>query len=195
MRYAGKGSAMAWQRLLCVGFCAVALSSAGYGAQGGENSPPALAAKPAPAQKHVAKSKMAKPHQPVKSKTTAAKAKSRAVASAKLAKLAHSRERKPGQVGYASWYGGERNSMSMASGGRFNKNDLTAAHRTLPLDSRARVTNMANGRSVTVRITDRGPSRQGRIIDLSQSAAEELGMRNTGVARVHVEPFVPPNLP
>jgi rare lipoprotein A len=181
---------MAWQRLLCVGFCAVALSSAACRAQGDESSPTALAAK-----KHVAKSNTAKSHQPVKSRATAAKARLRAVAAAKPAKPVRSRERKPGQVGYASWYGGERNGMSMASGGRFNENDLTAAHRTLPLDSRARVTNMVNGRSVTVRITDRGPSRQGRIIDLSQSAADELGMRNTGVTRVHVEPFVPPNLP
>jgi rare lipoprotein A len=58
----------------------------------------------------------------------------------------------------------------------------------LPLHSKARVTNIENGRSVTVRITDRGPSHKGRIIDLSQSAAEEIGMRQSGVARVRVEP-------
>jgi rare lipoprotein A len=77
----------------------------------------------------------------------------------------------------------------MASGGKFDKNELTAAHRTLPLHSKARVTNMANGRTVMVRITDRGPSRKGRIIDLSQSAAEEIGMTRSGLARVQVEPM------
>jgi rare lipoprotein A len=66
---------------------------------------------------------------------------------------------------------------------------MTAAHRTLPLHSKARVTNMANGRTVMVRITDRGPSRKGRIIDLSQSAAEQIGMKHSGVARVQVEPM------
>jgi rare lipoprotein A len=186
---------MAWQRLLCVGFCAVALTSAAYGARGEEISPSAVDSKPVLANKHLVKSKMVKAIHPIKSKVAAGKAKARSVTSVKPAKLGPHRERKPGQVGYASWYGGERNGQSTASGGRFNMYELTAAHRTLPLDSRARVTNMANGRSVTVRITDRGPSRQGRIIDLSQSAAEELGMRNSGVARVHVEPFVPSNLP
>jgi rare lipoprotein A len=131
-------------------------------------------------------SKAVKAHRPVKSKTATAKGGARPV---------HQRERKVGQIGYASWYGSELNGMSMAGGGRFNKNELTAAHPTLPLYSRARVTNMTNGRSVTVRITDRGPSHEGRIIDLSQSAAEEIGMRNSGVARVHVEPFVGTNLP
>ena len=77
----------------------------------------------------------------------------------------------------------------MAGGGKFDKDELTAAHRTLPLHSNARVTNMANGRTVMVRITDRGPSRKGRIIDLSQSAAEQIGMKRSGVARVQVEPM------
>jgi rare lipoprotein A len=183
---------MAWQRLLCVGFCAIALTSAAYGAQGAETSPSTIAAKPAFAKKHFVKSKTAKALHLATAKVAIGDAKPGSVASSKRA--AH-RERKPGQVGYASWYGRERNGQSTASGGAFNMYELTAAHRTLPLDSRARVTNIANGRSVTVRITDRGPSRQGRIIDLSQSAADELGMRNSGVARVHVEPFVPTNLP
>jgi rare lipoprotein A len=177
---------MAWQRLLCVGFYAVALSSAAYGAPAAETSQSGMDAKPVLAKKHVVTSKAIKAHHPVKSKTATAKGGSRPV---------HQRERKVGQVGYASWYGSELNGMSMAGGGRFNQNELTAAHPTLPLYSRARVTNMTNGRSVTVRITDRGPSHEGRIIDLSQSAAEEIGMRNSGVARVHVEPFVGTNLP
>jgi rare lipoprotein A len=184
----GKGSAMAWQRLLCVGFYVFALTSAAYGAPTVESAPPAIEAKSVQAKKPVVQGKAAKAHHHAQPQVAKARVKTPSVSAAKPAKLPHTRERKVGQVGYASWYGGERNGMATASGGRFNKNELTAAHRTLPLYSKARVTNMANGRSVTVSITDRGPSRQGRIIDLSQSAAEELGMRNSGVARVHVEP-------
>lgn len=91
------------------------------------------------------------------------------------------------QSGVASWYGAAREGKRTASGEIFDKDELTAAHRTLPLESKVRVTNTANGRSVTVRVTDRGPSSKGRIIDLSQSAAEELGMKQTGVARVNLE--------
>jgi rare lipoprotein A len=187
LEWQGKGGAMAWQRLLCVGFYAVALTSAAYGAPTVENAPPAIDAKPVPTKKPVAKNKALKANHHVKPK--AAKADTRSASSADPAKPARPRERKIGQIGYASWYGGERHGMATASGGLFNKNELTAAHPTLPLYSRVRVTNMANGRSVTVSITDRGPTHQGRIIDLSQSAAEELGMRNRGVARVHVEPI------
>jgi rare lipoprotein A len=115
------------------------------------------------------------------------------VSPADSASFGHPRERKVGQVGIASWYGGERNGKTTASGRRFDKTELTAAHCTLPLHSKVQVTNMANGRSVTVRITDRGPARPGRIIDLSQSAAEEIGMRRIGVARVQVEPVVAGN--
>lgn len=181
---------MAWQRLLCVGFYAVALTSTAYGTPSLESAPPAMEAKPVLAKKPTVKSKTIKAPRHGKPRTvlTKAKTRSRPVSSAPPVKSPRPRERKVGQVGYASWYGGERNGMATASGGRFNKNELTAAHPSLPLYSQARVTNMANGRSVTVSITDRGPTRQGRIIDLSQSAAEELGMRNTGVARVHVEP-------
>jgi rare lipoprotein A len=178
---------MAWQRLLCIGFYAVALTSAAYGAPTVENAPPAMDAKPVLTNQPVVESKAVKANHHVKPR--AAKAKTRSTSSADPTKPAHPRERKVGQIGYASWYGGELHGMATASGGLFNKNELTAAHPTLPLYSRVRVTNMANGRSVTVRITDRGPSHQGRIIDVSQSAAEELGMRNRGVARVHVEPI------
>ena len=96
-----------------------------------------------------------------------------------------------GQTGLASWYGGSRQGHRTASGEALDNSALTAAHQTLPLHSRARVTNLANGRSVTVRITDRGPHKQGRIIDLSQSAAEQLGMKHKGLARVRVEPVSP----
>jgi rare lipoprotein A len=184
---------MAWQRLLCVGFCAVALPSIVYGASTAYGAPTVdTAPPPAESGPVLAKKPVLTPHR-VKPKVTTAKAQSGKAT--KPVNPRRPRDRKVGQVGYASWYGGERHGKSMASGGPFDKNELTAAHRTLPMDSKARVTNMANGRSVTVRITDRGPSRQGRIIDLSQSAAEELGMRNSGVARVHVEPVIAGNMP
>jgi rare lipoprotein A len=96
-----------------------------------------------------------------------------------------------GEVGLASWYGGARDGHLTASGESLDSHEFTAAHRTLPLHSRVRVTNLANGRSVMVRITDRGPHLKGRIIDLSQSAAEQLGMKHRGVARVRLEPLPP----
>jgi rare lipoprotein A len=75
----------------------------------------------------------------------------------------------------------------VASGGSFNPNGMTAAHKSLPFGSRVRVTNMGNGRSVEVRINDRGPYVAGRIIDLSKAAAGLLGMTAQGIARVRVE--------
>jgi rare lipoprotein A len=95
------------------------------------------------------------------------------------------------QVGLASWYGPAFDGKRTASGERFDMNTLTAAHRTLPLNSYARVTNLATGRSIVVRINDRGPYSPGRIIDLSARAARELGMKKHGVARVRVEPVSP----
>jgi rare lipoprotein A len=89
-----------------------------------------------------------------------------------------------GLHGYASWYG---EAQKTASGERFNKRALTAAHRTLPLGTRVRVTNTRNGRSVIVRINDRGPYSRGRIIDLSEAAARQLGMIDAGVAPVELE--------
>ncbi len=89
--------------------------------------------------------------------------------------------------GKASWYGTRHHGKRTASGERFDKNALTAAHRTLPFGSRVRVTNLRNRRSVVVRINDRGPHGRGRLIDLSHRAARELGMLDTGVAPVRVE--------
>ena len=86
--------------------------------------------------------------------------------------------------GYASWY--DEPQMT-ASGERFNKNAMTAAHRTLPLGTRVRVTNTRNGKSCVVRINDRGPYSKGRIIDLSQAAARQLDMIDAGVAPVTLE--------
>jgi rare lipoprotein A len=95
------------------------------------------------------------------------------------------------EIGLASWYGRERKDHRTTSGEPFDPKALTAAHRSLPLHSRARVTNIRNGRSVTVRITDRGPHEKGRVIDLSEEAAKRLGMRKSGVARVRVEALPP----
>ena len=87
--------------------------------------------------------------------------------------------------GYASWYG---ESQMTASGERFNKHAMTAAHRSYPMGTRVRVTNTHNGRSVVVRINDRGPyGGHGRIIDLSEAAAKQLDMIDAGVAPVTLE--------
>jgi rare lipoprotein A len=96
---------------------------------------------------------------------------------------------RPGvQEGYATWYGGSLHGGPTASGERFNKNALTAAHRTLPMQTRVRVTNKRNGRTVDVRINDRGPfGKRSRIIDLSEAAAKKLDMIEAGVVPVRVE--------
>jgi rare lipoprotein A len=91
------------------------------------------------------------------------------------------------QIGMASWYGAGFNRQTTADGERFNMNALTAAHRTLPLNSMVRVTNLDNGRTVVVRINDRGPFAKDRIIDLSAKAARELGMAHDGIAHVKLE--------
>lgn len=91
------------------------------------------------------------------------------------------------EVGLASWYGPGFHGKATATGERFNKHDLTAAHPTLPMPSIVRVTNLVNGKSVVVRINDRGPFKEGRIIDLSKSAAEEIGLKQMGVAQVRVQ--------
>lgn len=85
--------------------------------------------------------------------------------------------------GVASYYW---QPQPVASGGRFNPNALTAAHKTLPFGTKVRVTHLGNGRSVTVTINDRGPYIRGRIIDLSRRAAGVIGMTGSGVARVSV---------
>jgi rare lipoprotein A len=93
------------------------------------------------------------------------------------------------EVGKASWYGSEFHGRRTASGQHFDRYAMTAAHPTLPLNSAVRVTNLANGRTVTVRVNDRGPVFGDRVIDLSQGAAEQIGMRRRGVATVLVEPL------
>ena len=75
------------------------------------------------------------------------------------------------QIGRASWYGGPQHGHRTANGERYDRNEMTAAHPTLPMNSRVRVTNLSNGRSVIVRINDRGPHARGRVIDVSQRAS------------------------
>src|SRR4029077_5054067 len=89
-------------------------------------------------------------------------------------------------TGCASWYGDEFARRTTASGERFDPDKLTGAHRTLPLGSKVRVTNLLNGRSVLVTINDRGPYRGRREIDLSYGAARALGMLHRGLARVRI---------
>jgi len=91
------------------------------------------------------------------------------------------------EVGYASFYSSEFHGRRTASGRRYDEGELTAAHRTLPFGTRVRVTNLGNDRSVLVTITDRGPFRSRRIIDVSKRAAREMGFVHAGTARVRVE--------
>ena len=89
-----------------------------------------------------------------------------------------------GSVGIASFY---KHGSKTANGEQFNPNDLTAAHRTLPFGTRLRVTHVATGQSVTVRVNDRGPFIPGRVVDVSHSAAEALGMIDRGITKVKLE--------
>jgi rare lipoprotein A len=90
------------------------------------------------------------------------------------------------QQGKASWYGPGFHGRKTASGERFNQNELTAAHRKLPLGAKATVTNLRNGKTVEVEINDRGPYARGRILDVSKAAAERLDM-DSGTTPVRVE--------
>jgi len=89
--------------------------------------------------------------------------------------------------GVASYYGKEHHGKKTANGEIFDMNKLTAAHRSLSFGSQVKVTNLSNQRSVIVRINDRGPYYQGRIIDLSQAAAERLEMVKAGITKVKLE--------
>jgi rare lipoprotein A len=91
------------------------------------------------------------------------------------------------ETGIASWYGTGFHGQATANGEIFNKNELTAAHKTLPLPTLARITNLDNGRSIVVRINDRGPFSGARIIDVSQRTAQLLGFEQQGTAKVRVQ--------
>ena len=89
--------------------------------------------------------------------------------------------------GMASWYGGRWIGRKTANGEIYREGDMTAAHKTLPFGTRVRVTDVNTGKSAVVRINNRGPYVRGRVIDLSEAAASDLGMKRRGVARVKLE--------
>jgi rare lipoprotein A len=91
------------------------------------------------------------------------------------------------QSGVASYYHDSLHGRKTASGEVYNKRAVSAAHKSLPLGTKVRVTKLSNGKSIVVRINDRGPFVKGRIIDLSRSAAKKLGIINSGIAKVKVE--------
>ena len=91
------------------------------------------------------------------------------------------------QFGVASWYSNSFHGSKTASGEKYDKDDFTAAHRALPYGTIVKVTNIKNGRSVYVRINDRGPHKASRKIDMSYAAAKKIGMINDGIARVRLE--------
>lgn len=91
------------------------------------------------------------------------------------------------QIGRASWYGHQFQGRTTASGESYNMNSLTCAHRSLPIGSLIRVTNLRNHKSVVVRVNDRGPIVEDRIVDLSYAAAKTLDMSETGIAPVRLE--------
>lgn len=90
-------------------------------------------------------------------------------------------------VGHASFYGNELAGRKTASGEKFNPGGLTAAHRSLPFGTRLKLTNVQNGRSVVVRVNDRGPFVRGRVLDVSKGAAVALGFVGQGTARLRIE--------
>jgi len=97
----------------------------------------------------------------------------------------------PYQVGIASWYGDYFQGKETASGEPYDMRDFTAAHPTLPLGTFVKVTNLRNGRMVVVRINDRGPVVEGRIIDVSYNAARALGFKERGLQKVSIDLYQP----
>lgn len=91
------------------------------------------------------------------------------------------------QTGVASWYGPQHHGRKTSSGEKFDMDSLTAAHATYAFGTRVRVTLLATGRSVEVRINDRFPNYKGRVIDLSRAAAREIGLMNRGTGKVRIE--------
>jgi rare lipoprotein A len=98
------------------------------------------------------------------------------------------------ETGIASWYGEQFHGKYTANGEIFDLNQMTAAHRTLPMPTVVRVTNLGNGRSIEVRVNDRGPYARGRIIDMSRRAAQLLGFEGQGTAKVRVQIDVPASI-
>ena len=111
----------------------------------------------------------------------------------KLNTVASNTVRKFSQTGMASWYGRQFHGRKTASGETFDMNALTAAHRSLPLNCFIRVTNKTNGKSVVVKVNDRGTFHGNRVLDLSYGAAKQLGITNAGTAKVSIERIDGPN--
>jgi rare lipoprotein A len=105
-----------------------------------------------------------------------------------IPKDGHGRTPQKGQVGLASWYGKAHDGQKTASGERFSRSQLTPAHRTLPLGTKVKVTNLRTGQDVVVKINDRGPygGNKRRIIDLSEAAAARIGVRPRGIEPMRV---------
>lgn len=97
--------------------------------------------------------------------------------------------------GYASWYGKKFNGYKTSNGEIYDMYAMTAAHKTLPIPSYVRVTNLQNGKTVVVRVNDRGPFHEGRIIDLSYAAAQRIGIHQAGTGKVEVEIVMPDDPP
>jgi len=97
------------------------------------------------------------------------------------------------EVGEASWYGPGFQGKETANGETFDQKELTAAHPTLPMGTKAKVTNLENGKNVEVRINDRGPYPEGRVIDLSSAAAKKIDMKTDGATQVKIETKATPN--
>jgi rare lipoprotein A len=150
-------------RLLAAGLTAAALAACA------QQPPPMMSNVSRPAAQEGARKAVARHRMPAASERQTASAATRKGA-------AHD--------GLASFYSYDPHT---ASGEKFNKNELTAAHRTLPFGTRLRVTDVDTGRSVTVRVNDRGPFVRGRVVDVSASAAETLGITGKGVAKVKVD--------
>jgi rare lipoprotein A len=111
----------------------------------------------------------------------------------KLNEVASNTVKKFTQSGLASWYGRQFHGRKTASGDVYDMNALTAAHRSLPLNCYIRVTNKSNGKSVVVKVNDRGPFHGNRVLDLSYGAAKALGLTNSGVGNVTIERVSGPN--
>lgn len=111
----------------------------------------------------------------------------------KLNTVASNTVRKFSQTGTASWYGRQFHGRKTASGETFDMNAMTAAHRSLPLNCYIRVTNRNNGKSVVVKVNDRGPFHGNRVVDLSYGAAKQLDITSAGTAKVSIERVAGPN--
>lgn len=166
-------------------FVAAAPAQAAWSCQGGEVACGGSASKASSKATHRKASRSVRSHRVAhashRNARYASRSKPARYASRRTTKRVYSGSHAMSGMASYYWQG-----QQVASGGRFNPNALTAAHKTLPFGTKVRVTNLNNGRSVTVTINDRGPFVRGRIIDLSRRAAGEIGMTGAGVARVAV---------